>query len=93
MNTVEMSIKEHLEKTMPGIKVKVKAGPVLDWKPIDTAPQDGTKFLAYEGNDESQFYICWYENQFSTNWAGWQTVWDDEPEPTHWCDLPNTPES
>ena len=63
----------------------------MTWQEIETAPQDGTKFLAFQLDDECQVFVCWYENQFSPNWAGWQTTWDNEPEPTHWMPMPQLP--
>jgi len=56
------------------------------WQPIETAPKDGTKFLAYEGRAENKRYECWWQEDFS-NWSGWQDWWDSEPEPTHWQPL------
>ena len=63
---------------------------VTDWQPIETAPKDGTKFLAYEGGAENKHYECWWQDDFS-NWSGWQDWWDSEPEPTHWMPLPEPP--
>lgn len=51
------------------------------WKPIDTAPQDGTRFLALEGFDskdilfgyydtcEGRYYDCFCGNAHLTHWA------------------------
>jgi hypothetical protein len=62
------------------------------WQPIETAPKDGTRFLAYElGQAEYRVYECWWQDDFS-NWSGWQNDWDSEPEPTHWRTLPSPPE-
>lgn len=60
-----------------------------EWHPIETAPKDGSRFLAYERRDVSH-YPCWWCNDFSI-WEGWQDDWDSEPEPTHWMPLPEPP--
>lgn len=60
------------------------------WQPIDTAPKDGSRFMAFERGDEAQFYPCWWHIEVN-DWAGWQNVWDSEPEPTHWMPLPSPP--
>lgn len=62
------------------------------WKPIETAPKDGTRFLAFEKSDDYQHYECWWREDFS-NWSGWQDDWDSEPNPTHWMPLPEPPEA
>ena len=59
------------------------------WQPIETAPRDGTKFLAYEQRNVL-YYPCWWNCDF-TNWEGWQDDWDSEPEPSHWMPLPLPP--
>ena len=64
----------------------------MTWQPIETAPKDGTRFMAYERSDESEFYLCWWEEDFP-EWQGWQNVWDSEPEPTHWTRRPDPPQS
>lgn len=59
------------------------------WQPIETAPKDGTVFLAYSqdlsGNGLSPFISCcsWHPD------AGFCT--DDICEPTHWLPLPSSP--
>jgi len=60
------------------------------WQPIETAPKDGTRFMAYEEADEAKFYPCWWQEDFGY-WEGWQNVWDSEPNPTHWMPLPPPP--
>jgi hypothetical protein len=62
----------------------------VEWQPIETAPKDGTRFWAYQESDEDKQYVCFWENDFG-NWEGWQTNWDNEPEPTHWMPLPAAP--
>ena len=61
------------------------------WQPIETAPRDGTRFLAFErGNADYQIYECWWGEDFG-NWEGWRDAWDSEPEPSHWMPLPPPP--
>lgn len=62
----------------------------LTWRTIDTAPRDGTRFIAFEKSDEYQRYECWWQDDFS-NWSGWQNDWDCEPQPTHWKPLDTEP--
>lgn len=63
---------------------------MTEWQDIETAPKDGTRFLAFEKSRESQRYECWWENDFG-NWEGWTDDWDSEPEPTHWMPLMDPP--
>lgn len=60
------------------------------WRDIGTAPKDGTRFLAFQADRESQRYECWWQEDFA-NWEGWQDDWDNEPAPTHWMPLPIAP--
>ena len=60
------------------------------WRPIETAPKGGARFLAYEAEAEPQHYECWRhegygEGQWWTDWA------DSEPDPSHWMPLPPPP--
>ena len=56
------------------------------WRPIETAPKDGARFLAYEPRHEYRYYECWWEDDFR-DWSGWQDDFDSEPKPTHWMHL------
>lgn len=58
------------------------------WMPIETAPKDGTRFLAYQ--KDRALCECWWQEDFS-NWSGWLDDADSEPEPTHWMPLPAPP--
>ena len=60
------------------------------WMDIETAPKDGTRFLAFELREDYQQYECWWQDDFS-NWSGWQTAWDDAPTPTNWMPLSDPP--
>jgi hypothetical protein len=59
----------------------------IDWQPIETAPQDGTRILLYDG-DEVEFgmwaiwrtHPCWVMKDY-------QTADLLECEPTHWAPI------
>lgn len=69
-----------------------------EWKPIETAPKDGTAVLLFLGNFDNTIALArWY-----SPWGNW--VRDDEqPDPTeeyhgigsgcptHWMPLPSPP--
>lgn len=62
-----------------------------EWQPIETAPKDGTAFLAYEGGKSHPHYECWWQHNDWTDEQYWQDEADSEPEPTHWMSLPAPP--
>ncbi len=62
------------------------------WQPIETAPRDGSRFLAFQRGDGDQRFECWWQDDFGI-WSGWMDDWDGEPEPTHWMPLPTPPET
>lgn len=56
------------------------------WRPIETAPEDGTSVLIWDGRRVSQSeYIT------SHHFSGWMTCYMGRPEPTHWRPLPAPP--
>lgn len=64
-----------------------EAAPNQGWRGIETAPRDGTDFLAADG--DGAVYRCW---RLEDAWAarcGQPVV--QEPEPTHWRPLPTPP--
>ena len=69
--------------------------PAAGWQPIETAPRDGSSFLAYARDPYSRgFYgvAQWAEKQ---DWnprsvAGW--FWPFAIRPTHWVPFPAPPE-
>lgn len=68
----------------------------MDWQSIETAPRDGSKFLAARGHD---LYLCHWSSLFlrgidGKEQRGW--VRSDGPPgnvatPTHWMPLPAPP--
>lgn len=62
-----------------------------EWRSMDTAPKDGTEFLAFWSYSTGIFkYIQpmkWVDERFVISWDH-----DDEINPTHWMPLPKPPE-
>lgn len=53
----------------------------IDWRPIETAPKDGTRvLLCCTGGAGSVSDGCFYNNAWSWEWAG-------VVDPTHWAPL------
>jgi hypothetical protein len=64
--------------------------PMSAWQPIDTAPQDGTVFIAYWCGD---VFLAWY-NPEQHNWQEYPDGDFEEihgKELTHWMPLPEPP--
>jgi hypothetical protein len=51
------------------------------WKPIETAPKDGTEILLYADGEKQIGF--WSMDKFHEEWG--------EIEPTHWQELPDDP--
>lgn len=72
----------------------------MEWKPIETAPKDGTRILAYwpdvHGNYSATQTETWFGPRRAPNeQLCWQSVyeWGDEfVYPTHWTPLPPPPQ-
>ena len=71
----------------------------MSWKPIDTAPKDGTKILLCRPTirPDSFGVFCqvaaWWEGE--NNWIVYMSQPLEKPvhfEPTHWMPLPAPPE-
>jgi len=62
---------------------------VAGWRPMDSAPKDGTRFLALQGD---RHFDCWWKDA-GYGEAYWQDDSDSEPDPTHWRPLPASPVS
>ncbi len=63
------------------------------WKPIETAPKDGSNILAYAEHPSRMFYgvAQWAEADpdFQKTVSGW--FWPFAIRPTHWMPLPAAP--
>lgn len=61
------------------------------WQPIETAPKDGTRIVAFR-NKKGRDYVT---NEFIIHWNGvvWQasTAGNIITNITHWMPLPNPP--
>lgn len=74
------------------------------WKPIDTAPRDGTACLLWSADFDPPVFVGsfgWTDlpKGHEDYWEGWvfsedllSTYSDIEPEPTHWMPFPAPPE-
>lgn len=68
------------------------------WRPIETAPKDGTDVLCFcvepefaeEGNPHKEFRVCFY-GQLQPDYFCWMSHYGYEQRPTHWQPLPNPP--
>ena len=56
---------------------------------FDTAPKDGTHFLAYREGEESYSEAWWRPDVQSFGGKGWR--YPDNSGPTHWMPLPPKP--
>lgn len=69
----------------------------MEWQPIETAPKDQRRILAYFP-DAPEWYdfsvICWSEHNKA--WWGCSPsaagVIDRDAQPTHWMPLPDPPQ-
>lgn len=68
------------------------ARPQQKWRPIDTAPKDGTEILAYWSGSGTMrvLYYADQESELGMRWADENDYWSS---PTHWTPLPNPPEA
>ena len=69
----------------------------MDWQPIETAPKDGTPFLAFAQTTPSGNVRAPSKHitvAYHTRWAGWVSI-DGHygVRPTHWMPLPPPPSS
>ena len=58
------------------------------WPPIETAPKDGTHFLAYEPTGD-MYRAAYNRDGYLRAFCGQPVV--ETPEPTHWRPLPTPP--
>jgi hypothetical protein len=66
---------------------------VVEWRPIETAPKDGTDILVWDG--DAQCVACWDESLAGTDapsqWAHCNHFAMDAVEATHWRPLDAPP--
>jgi hypothetical protein len=68
------------------------------WRPIETAPMDGTDILCFcvepefegEENPWTEFRVCFY-GVLTEGESCWMSHYGYEQHPTHWMPLPNPP--
>lgn len=82
-----------------------KRAEAFQWRPIETAPRDGTRILLYRptAGEWGQFVFGKYENDeyakkpkphFRTDLERlWGVRSDRESQPTHWMPLPEPPKA
>jgi hypothetical protein len=72
----------------------------MEWKPIETAPKDGTAVLLYFSNSPHQIWIgAWVRHSDPSYPFVWRDPtgsilvreWKDDVPPTHWMPLPEPP--
>lgn len=75
------------------------------WRPIETAPKDGTRILLYDAQKDIVISGCWYDepiidtpNAYEPGWAWWTAdedviMWDSGPDdaPHYWAPLEGLP--
>lgn len=70
------------------------AGWADGWRPIDTAPKDGTHILLTQGRDVAEGF--WNTNPNATRmppyWATYRIIGKYGEQPSHWMPLPKAPE-
>lgn len=71
------------------------------WQPIETAPKDGTEFIAwceYDGVYTASY--CNITNEWVSSWRNWEVMdgvrcsmyyYKELTGPTHWQPLPHPP--
>ena len=63
----------------------------MTWQPIETAPQDGTVILGFNGRGMTSIeWSCDAWNLAETHDYPEDTRWE-YPPPTHWMPLPDPP--
>ena len=75
---------------------------VAGWRPIETAPKDGTRFIGWDGEEvflchSQKFYEKWPHQEggptFRHGWVGVYEYSIDQKRPIGWIPLPPAPEA
>jgi hypothetical protein len=61
----------------------------MEWQPIETAPDDGTEFLAFLPNERRKIQVSWQIGNGDMVIGGCFSF--DTTKPTHWMPLPESP--
>lgn len=59
-----------------------------EWKPIETAPTDGTKVLIFWAYWSAVPFVAYFRHG---QWIGDEACSDGVDDPTHWMPLPDPP--
>ena len=74
----------------------------MKWRPIETAPKDGTAILAYSSKAVAEGKLVSSNGIAITNWrsdyakygfVGWNSFNEQFWPPTHWAPLPTPPKN
>lgn len=74
---------------------------MTSWKPIETAPTDGSKFIAWDGKypmlcQRGKYYVKWPHQEGGPTYEyKWNEITSDSItpcDPTHWMPLPSFPQ-
>lgn len=79
----------YLGNAIDAARAAVDNPPASAWQPIETAPRDGTKFLAWDGDELLIVWWCdggrWISDNLQQYHPG------EYENPTHWQPLPSPP--
>lgn len=93
INNVDLVLDEAIEIISGAILAERER--CQEWKPIDTAPKDGSKILAFaQGSYHRDHYYgvaqwAFADPDFPSTVDGW--FWEYAIRPTHWQPLPQPP--
>lgn len=80
------------------IRLREALDAATKWRPIATAPKDGTAVLALLDGSNVAHPVRWLDagNKFAKGVAGWHVVWDLTPiaahdGPIYWMPIPDAP--
>lgn len=90
------SVRDHLnDEIAEDATVKYRVVPLFwesddAWQPIETAPRDGTRFLAFSPfGSQRMDIVSW--NDEADSWADFSGAWWPGGDLTHWQPLPAPP--
>ena len=62
-----------------------------EWRPIETAPRDGTKVLLCEADQPTEIVLGWWLQNAWRDYGDIGCGGFDDYNPTHWMPLPEPP--